>query len=69
MRNVFVIVLLMCSLVYAGPIGSPTATLPQGKASIGGDMSTTRQDIQILGTGIFDGVIEDYQSSSGFLSS
>ena len=62
MRNVILIVLLMCSLVYAGPIGSPTATLEQGKASIGADMSTTRRDIQIYGTKLFDGLMKDYQS-------
>jgi len=62
MRNVIVIVLLTVSLAQAGPIGSPTATLEQGTASVGIEMFRQEQDVVIYGTGLFDGEVPKVQT-------
>ena len=66
MKKVFVVtgilIVLLFDVAHAGPIGSPTATLEQGTGSVGVDLTSQRQDLQIFGTGLFDGVIEDYDN-------
>jgi hypothetical protein len=62
MRTI-VIVMLMCSMCVAAPIGSPTATLEQGQASIGMDMSRQTQDVKVIGTGYFDGIVPEVKTN------
>jgi hypothetical protein len=59
----FFIVMLMCSMCLAAPIGSPTATLEQGQASVGMDLSHQTQDVQITGTGFFDGIVPEVSTN------
>ena len=65
--SVMLLVILICSFCIAAPIGSPTASLEAGKASIGGELSRQTQDVQVYGTGLLDGIAADVQTDMASL--
>lgn len=56
------IVLLVSGFCMAGPIGSPVSTLDDGQSSVAVDYMAQKQDVQIYGSGMFDGLIPELRT-------